>query len=168
VEKFSPGGRTLLIEQVQPSCSDYVALLSLSFAPFRGERSIRSAVGGGAGRHTLAPGLVLNARACSTIAVTALTLLTERRLLPGAGYSLASAAPHQASCDRRLIFYDGSPPLSSLAIVSPVRSGRWVVAARHRIVALHTSADLIDAQWCRTVATCSTTVATCTTSCISC
>ena len=69
---------------------------------------------------------------------------TGRRLLPGAGYSEASGGtPPEASCDGRVTL---SPPPSSLTIVSPVRSGRRVVAARRRIVAPNPGGD-IDAFW---------------------
>jgi hypothetical protein len=74
-----------------------------------------------------------------------LDAVTGRALLPGAGYSQASGGtPPEASCDGRVVLY-GSPTPSSLAIVSPVRSGRRIGAASRTIV--RAPGDYIAAQW---------------------
>ena len=143
--QFSPGGRSLLISDYQP-CSS-AASLSLSFAPFRAERPIPGAAGGGDGNAS--PGSWLGPERPSVFddAGRYLDALTGRLLLPDAGHSLAGGgAPGQASCDGRLAVYGSSTP-SSLSIVTPLRSGRRVVAARRLIVALRSPGDYIDAQW---------------------
>lgn len=149
--QFSPGGRTLMIDDAQP-CTSSVSL-SLSFAPFRSERSIKGAVGVG----NASQGSWLGPERPSVFDDNGryIDARTGRRLLPGAGYSDASGGdPPQASCDGRVAFYGspissrtGSPAGSSLAIVSRRRSGRRVVAAKRWIVASRTAGDYIDAQW---------------------
>jgi hypothetical protein len=145
--QFSPGGRTLLVENHLP-CSDSESL-SLSFAPFRVERLIRGAVG--LGDADASPGSWLGPERPSVFDDSGryLDALTGQPLLPGAGYSQANGgALPQASCDGRVAVYGPvAVPTASLAIETPVRSGRSVVAAKHPIVALHTLGDLVDAQW---------------------
>jgi hypothetical protein len=151
--QFSPGGRTLMIDDAQP-CASSVSL-SLSFAPFGAERSIRGALGGGEGDAWFGPWLGPERPSVFDDNGRYIDARTGHRLLPGSGYSDASAGnPPQASCDGRVAFYGspissltGSPAGSSLAIVSRVRSGRRVVAAKRWIVASRTAADYIDAQW---------------------
>ena len=153
VGQFSPGGRALMIKDFQP-CTSSVSL-SLSFAPFRSERSIRGAVGGGEGDASFGPWLGPERPSVFDDNGRYIDARTGDRLLPGAGYSDASGGnPPQASCDGRVAFYGspissltGSPAGSSLAIVSRVRSGRRVVAAKRWIVAARTAGDYIDAQW---------------------
>lgn len=134
-----------MIEDIQPCAS--AASLSLSFAPFRTERSIRGAEGGGAGDAWPGSWLGPNRPSVFDDGGRYIDALTGRRLLPGAGYSVKSggAAP-EASCDGRVASY-GSPAPWSLTIVSPVRSGHRIVAARRRIVPLLPLADDIEAQW---------------------
>jgi hypothetical protein len=146
--QFSPGGRTLMINEPQP-CTSSVSL-SLSFAPFRTERAINGPAYGG-GNGNAYPGSWLGPERPSAFDDSGryLDALTGRPLLPGAGYSEASGGnPPEASCDGRVALY--APPsasASSLTIVSPVRAGHRVGATRRPIVALHTPGDYVDAQW---------------------
>ena len=140
--QFSPGGRNLLTwDHLQ--CSDSESL-SLSFVPFRVERLIPHAVGGGGGAASPGPWLGPERPSVFDDSGRYLDALTGRPLLPGASYSVVGT-PGEASCDGRAAAYGSSE--ASLAIDTPVRSGRSVVAARHPIVALHRKGDFIDAQW---------------------
>jgi dipeptidyl aminopeptidase/acylaminoacyl peptidase len=124
-------------------CSSSVSL-SLAFAPFRAERSIKAAVGDG----DAAPGSWLGPERPSVFddRGSYIDALTGRRLLPGDGYSSRSGGDTpQASCDGRVVVNGSTGP--SLAIVSPVRSGRRLVASRRQVVALQPLGDVIDAQW---------------------
>ncbi len=141
---FSPGGRTLLINFFPPCYG--AKSLSISRSPFRTERSIKAAVGDGAGNAW--PGSWLGPERPSAFDDNGryIDALTGRRLLPGAGYSEAGGGnPPAASCDGRVALSD-SPIGSSSAIVSPVRSHGRVLATRRRIVALHTP-GYVSAQW---------------------
>lgn len=140
--QFSPGGRSLVISDYQPCFGGQS--LSLSFAPFRDERPIRRAAGGGDGRAS--PGSWLGPERPSVFddAGRYLDALTGRPLLPGTGYS-GGGVPGEASCDGRVAVF--GPPPSSLSIVTPVRSVRRVAAARRLIVALHRPGDDVTAQW---------------------